>query len=442
MAKLETVDDFLGHSGFEGGGGNYLKTWKKNGVVDPKDPSARCLDSWMHCKALPQPRWCHRWQKIEIRENRETRNITKEVWSLEFVCHEEESVLKKQYRRTDSGQREAFPEFCPSCRLTECVYQLVTTGKFIHDGKLIAKAGKLDWTEPLFSFDATDATKNVILHAAGIYNGYKDVETDSDDAKMLKDAGIYLKSAFKENTMAKLSYMFAIVDNADVSKGIQITEETGLLGDRVKAVIAKERESNGEDDGNPFVNPYSIRWKYYKDAHFDKKYDALRYNQVKLTEDIARHIRSERKDWFAAKLRQGDAATLRSILEKHACEAATRILPWDWIFDGVEASNARPAKPPEERPAAPAAASPAVPAAPAAAKPTGRVKVSKPAALPPPPPEPERIPCDDCGNLMLATESKCSKCGAEYQVSDSPQNGTTAPVADADSSATDDEFPF
>jgi len=430
-SRFKTQEDFLNHSGQmeSGSRSNFLMSWRKKGHVDPKEPDVRYIDVWLHTIAVPQARWTHGWHKIEVRESRETKRITKEVWSDAFVCHEEEAVLKKQYKRRDDGSREAFPEFCPSCRLVEVVYQLVTTGKFVHDGKVIAK-GKLSWVEPMFEYAGSDSQRNVILHAAGLYNGYKDIEVGSDEAAALRDANIFPKTAWRETTNSKLTYLFALVDNAEVSKGVQITEEANLLGEKVRQVIAKSCEARvTEEDpkgeaGNPFRIPYAIRWKYNgKDGlGFDKRYDALKLENKPLTEEIKALITSPPKDWFVKKLEVGDPKLFRAVLEKHATEACKKIIPWDWIFDcavvGTEAAS-RPA----------AVRDPAEPP-----KAGGRTKVK--AA----PKEPERVVCGDgCDAMLLPTDRECPKCHATFNVDAEPAapppraaastNGRTAPAA-------------
>lgn len=436
MAKFLTHDQWLRHNpNQEYQRGNFIKNWKKEGHVDPKDPTVRFIDIWLHRIAVPQARWRHPWRKIEIRENKETKRSTREVWSYDFVCHEEENVLKKQYQRDDDGFREVFPEYCPSCRLNEVVYQIVTTGKFVYDGEVIAK-GKLSWTEPLFQFEGSDATKSTIYHAAGLYNGFKDVAKDSEEAAELQDAGIFLKTAFRENTTAKCSYLFAVVENDDPEPGIKMAEETQLLGQKVMQLIAKSREEHGDDEGNPFNHPFVIRWKHSdkRGLSFDKQYDAVKISNQKipLTDQIDAFISSPPRDWFSNKLEPGDAKTFRATMERHATQAAQDILPWDWIFDVAEpaaetegkgAAKSRPsraAKPPvedEEESPPP--------------KPVGRTKVSKATAAPPPKKEPELIACDDCGTMMRPTQRKCLKCNAEYNVEGEEEEVVPPPNAKA-----------
>lgn len=430
---LKTHDEFLG-AAKGSSGGSFLKDWKKNGFADPDDPQYRCIDTWMHMISVPQMRWHHPWRRIKKTEDKDTKIVTNEVWSDEFVCHEELNILNKQYARDDRDQREAFPETCPSCRLIECVYQLVRYSKFVVGGTVIA-TGKINWTEPLFVYDASDQDKTVVLHAAGLYNGYKDVESGSEEGKELKAAGIvllreHLRAAWKENVNAKKSWMFAIVDNTDVVAGVQITEESSLLGEKVSEVVTKSRTSkkkgptDTEDLGNPFKYPFGIRWKHTdnKKLPFNKKYDALKMEALELTEPISKLIRSEPRDWFSSKLKEGDAATFRAVLQKHATEVASKILPWDWIFAGHESMSASGERR-DSRVVLPATAPTPQAPAPATAQPSPapmRRKVM--AAPPPPPPEPERILCGDgCDYMLLPTDAVCPKCNAKYDVLPAPQ---------------------
>lgn len=58
---------------------------------------------------------------------------------------------------------------------------------------------------------------------------------------------------------------------------------------------------------------------------------------------------------------------------------------------------------------------------------------------PEPEPEVEKIPCDKCGHPMLPTETKCPKCGAEYEVDGEPEK--PAPKAAAPASTRVDSKP-
>jgi hypothetical protein len=51
---------------------------------------------------------------------------------------------------------------------------------------------------------------------------------------------------------------------------------------------------------------------------------------------------------------------------------------------------------------------------------------------PPPKEEPkvEVIPCEDCGHGMLATDSKCAGCGAEYEIEAAPQPQAKPPQSE------------
>lgn len=427
---LKSHDEFLSNAGSFGGGGSYLKDWTKIGFADPDDPQYRCIDVWLHTIGVTQPRIYHPWRKIEKREDKDTRRISNEVWSDEVICHEEIKTYRNQYRRDDKGQRDIFPEACPSCRLIECVYQLVQFGQVRVGGQVIAQ-GKINWTEPLFVYEASDAEKTAVLHAAGLYNGFKDVESGTPEMADVKAAGILLThtgrgaEAWKESVVSKLSWMFAIVDNNEVAAGIQITEESSLLGDKVQEVIVKSRSggkknpTDTDDLGNPYKYPFAIRWKYSsnKKLPFNKKYDAVKQDGLALTEAISKLIRSEPRDWFSYKLKETDPATFRATLQRHATEVASKILPWDWIFSGPATTSSASGE--QSRPAqsAPAQQAPAPQQASVQPAPVpGRRKMP-----PAPPVEPERIVCGEgrdgyCDYMLLPTDAICPKCKSTYDV--------------------------
>lgn len=444
------VDSFLNHKGTAFDGAGRLGKWKDDGSIDV----------WLHTQRVPQPLWKHQFFKIEARENKETKRINKEVWSFDFVCHEAEAVLKRQYRYEDDDiTRESPPEACPLCKALMWVRTMV-------------KKKKLDWKEPIFRFEGSDKDKAVVIHAGGWWNAYKDVERGSADAEELNDAGIYLKDSWKENGFAKLSYVFTCVDHAHVDEGIKVAVETGLLGDKVKAVIRKAMEELGDEEGNPFVNPFAIRWKFDDKARkFDEKYDAVKLGKLKITDKIEELITGKAPS-ISHITGKGDAKKLRALMEKHALIE----MPFDKFFANVSSDDdkdestsfdteelegkktkastkrsserseedeedkpKRRAKPrddedeedEDDKPRRKGADHDDEPPKRAKAKadedeaPARRKKVEDDDEEEEAPrrkkaadkePEVKKIKCDDCPNMMLPTDTKCSKCGAVYEV--------------------------
>ena len=264
------LNSFLGHSSTVSTRGKYLNKWKKNNPPQ--------VDVWLHTKALIQSLWQHGIPRLFERDDNQTGEKTIEVWSGSWVCWEEEEVLQKQYLRDrDTGARAYPPVICPVCKLIEHVRDQV-------------ESGELSWTAPLFRFAGDDPSKSVIIHAGGLYNAFGNKDLSKEELEELKTARIYRKDAWRENMMAKLSYVFSVVDNANPQEGPQIAIETSLLGDKVKEVI-NAAMMEAEDEGNPLVTPYAIRWIYRpNEQQFNKKYNAVKMGKHPLTAEIRRAI--------------------------------------------------------------------------------------------------------------------------------------------------------
>ncbi len=215
------------------------------------------------------------------------------------------------------------------------------------------------------------------------------------------------QSNYGHSLDTKLDYMFVIVDDNKPDDGLQISRVTKMLGDKMKTVIGEEMESNGEK-GNPLLSPYAFRWKYDENANMADMYRAFRFNQAKLTDKIREAIESkEYPDPSPDTVpKAGDKSKIRAAME----DAAQVDLPWERLFvdewdDDEGSSKSEPKK--ESR----------TPEVNTKTKDEGKPqRRRKKVKEPEPEPEVERIKCDDCDNMLLPTDAKCSKCGAEYEV--------------------------
>ncbi len=357
MTTTSDWDEFRSYRA-SGGGGKFLGNWKEAGEVDV----------WIHTQCPPVPFWHHAWRKIESRQDKTTKAVTREVWSDRIVCVESPVVLRNQYRFKE-GVRESPPVSCPMCRMVDAI-------------RLLVRNKKLGLTAKVFAFQGGD--KAVAIHAGGIYCGFKGVEAGTEDAKLLGESGIALREAWKEDGRAKLSFIFRVLVGSAVADGIQIAIETGLLGTKVQSVINKsikgakcEADPNGER-GNLAVRPFAMQWSYDAGAIINEKYDAMKLELEAhpLTAVIERAIRGPAPS-IDHLLAAPDFATLRARLEHAALPEVRKILPWDEIFD--------------------------VP----------RPKEDALSAK-------ETIPCDRCQAPMDPKAPKCVQCGTEYDVEDEP----------------------
>lgn len=436
---FNAIDGFLNHSGSTGGGGKFLKGWKKDGR----------LYAWLHTMQLPIGLWRHNFPQLIVKENKDTRRIERHIWGQSDNCWEPEDVLKEQnFRKKDTKVREKMPTRCPQCRLIEHVWQRVNVTK------------DLDFTAPILRFEGADNPKeNVIIHAAGIYNGFSTTAvakfTDAQKEAVAK-AGIFLSEAWKENDKASLSYVFTIVSNDKPGDGVQITVEKSSLGDRVKGVINDRIESAGVEAGNPTITPYCIEFTYDEKKSMNEMYGARYIERIKITPEIERLIRSE-PPTLDNVLEPFNRATFRAQLEKHLCAD----LDLDWIFDVEvdEEDNDADGAPEERTPevdsgedendaAEPASGGstdfahganvpePKAAAAPPAAAPARTNRKPKAPPAPAIPPEELGDPCEVCKAPMRATDTKCGGCGTEYEAEeDEPEPAATPAPAPAKASA-------
>ena len=412
MAKeFNSIDEWLSHRGTDRRGGDYLRNWKEDGHINV----------WLHTRRLPISLWQHMFPQLVVFDDRDTGETRKAFWGRSANCHEDETVLKKRYKRDRStDEREVPPRACPQCKLAEVVRGMV-------------REGKLKWTDEVFVFKgATNADDNQVIHAGGLYGAFSGKLSD-DDLDDLKEHGISPREAWRENSLVKENAVFCVVDDDNVEDGVQVATQTGLLGEKVRGVINDEIASKG-DEGNPVKNPYCIQWVYNdaRNIEFNKKYHARRFDRCKLTPEIEQLIRSEPPD-LSAMLEPFSRETFRGFAEKYAVVD----LPWDDICAADEEDE------PRRRGPGTAKAAPKAPESSPKAEPArgGRRRTKPKVEVP-------TIPCDECKAPMPEDALKCGKCGAEYEQDDEPAKPAAAhkhadlAPQDAKPSSYDDEIPF
>lgn len=409
MSEFNSIDDFLGHSGSGGGGGRYLKNWKKKGSIRV----------WLHTKRLPIASWKHNIPNLVVFEDRDTRETTKAFWGRDMNCWEDELFLKNQYGRDEAGKLEAPPRKCSLCRLIDVVAQAVANGE-------------LDWTDEVFRFEgATDSKNDRVIHAGGMTNLFGKKDLSEAQKKQLRAKEIYPSQEWAQNFHAKCQYVLAVVDNDDPGAGVQIASQAQSVGDAIKGVIKDARASLGDEDGNPMVNPFCIELTYDDKAQMNKKYHARRIERIRLTPEIERLIRSDPPD-LGPSIRPFNQRALRAFLERYAVVD----LPWDRIFD-VPVLEAAGGEEDEEE------SREAAPPPPKEEKKEARGR--RPAASPPPPPpassakDVATIPCDKCKAPMREDENECRKCGAKYEFDD---DAAPEPPKKGKGEAKGDKLPF
>lgn len=439
------LEDFLTHS-TRGGGANFLVNWKKK----RNPPKIRVV---LHTKASIMAVWSYPWLRVVNREYQGKES--NQVWSDRFNSHESVEVLTRQYHRDDDGQRKVPPTICPMALMLEDVYQ-----KWLR--------GEVAWDQPIFRFEGDDASKAQVFHAAGMIGKIDDIweKLSEKERKEALARGVPgPRDAWKQSMGAKCEYLFSVVDYDEIGAGIQVARETTLVGDKMKKVIKDRIRSEGPDKGHPYKHPIVFEWSYDANAkNFGDKYDVVAIaGALAIGPEIRDLIFDKDPPDISNLINPGNAENLRASMEDHYI-GPKDLLDFDAYFKAIEEKlGTQPAAPDErsaeqiasdisgeplddepeaakEEPKQAAKEEPKQEAKEEAkqeAQPTTR---KRRAAAPAEDPTyvvastkkidgqdvtfnaagDELLPCEKCETIMLITESKCRKCGAEYVVEDAP----------------------
>lgn len=378
-----SLDDFMGHK-TSAPRGEYLESAKNWPLVEGSKPPVKGVNVVLHTQNSIYVLWRHGVPRV-VADKKDADKLS--IWNGNYVCFENEDVLKQQFKRHDDGTRKLAPKSCGICKMNEWVYQQIINNK-------------LPWTKEVFRFEATSSQDSRVIHAGGMCNLFGRNDLADDEKAELKKHGIFLKDAWKENCNAKANYMFLVVDYDNPGSGVQVAIEPSGLGDKVQTMIADRRQSLGMDEGNPQKNPFVMQWTYNEapGIEFGKKYHARSIDKWKVTQedepDVWDLIHQEPPSVDNI-IRPFKILEVRAALE----EACLISMPWDQFFgdDGSQQQDE-----PEER------ARPGRQAA-ADSKPSGRK------AAPPDELAEEEFDCDACDKGPVpASAKKCPFCGIKF----------------------------
>jgi hypothetical protein len=291
MSKTLALDDFLGHETKSGGGSQFLRGWRKR--------SPARVDVFLHRKSNIIALWQHNVPRI-YEKKLEDKSIQRRVFGGSWNCLESEDVLKKQYRRErDTGERTVPPVICPVCRMMEAF-----RGAY--------RENQIGFAEPLFRWEGDDPKETQVVTFGGMCNLYgSDKLEDEEKAAMVK-AKVLKSEAWKENLYSKCNYLFVVVDVDNPNDGVQVAVETTSLGDHVKECIRDQMTSLGEDEGNPILKPYALRWEHNPSAvEFGKKYKCVAMPRIAMTNQIDQLINSDPPE-LENIIKPGNITTLRA----------------------------------------------------------------------------------------------------------------------------------
>ena len=435
--EFEDMDDFLDDARKARGSFGSVK-WRKK-----KPP---IIDTVMSMKRKPIALFRH---SLPMNVSYEKEGVQEShVYSDRQGCWENPDVIDEQnfrYREKDRevqsgsrevGERKNPPLVCPQCMFFEWVRQQVLAGKLgAGFGQMTAKMKKgnqvveetidvnFSFVEPLFHFSADDDDDDTIIHAGGFANLFKEKQLGDETKILLRSKKIQLTDAWRENGQTQKNYLFCICDYDDPSKGLQKAIEAGQLGEAVIKVIAAERESLGAEKGNPFKNPYVIRWKHLPNAVFPEvKYEALKMAEKEIGDDVRQVIAGEPPD-VTDELLYLNAEEWFTRMEEHCLLKGKDAPPWGEFLKGAKApgptARSDSAKAPAPRESEKGGE-----------KPRGRGE-QKPAPKDPKNPlgldasSDDTVACECpvskgseelCGGYMRTTDSDCPVCGAVYDL--------------------------
>src|SRR6266404_2511530 len=107
------TDSFIGHSS-RGKKTSFVGKWKD----DTDENGQHSLTCWLHMRARPFAIWVHGFPKVIIKKDNDEES--RFVVFGKYNCHEEEDVLKEQFK-TDktTGDRLVPPKVCGFCKFIE-----------------------------------------------------------------------------------------------------------------------------------------------------------------------------------------------------------------------------------------------------------------------------------------------------------------------------------
>jgi hypothetical protein len=392
-----TLDEALAREGKRGGGA-FLKDWKDDGEIVV----------WLHTKSDIWSRFTHPFPYIDVKEDKETRKVKRVLRSMRFGCLEADSVNEKRRFKDDvTGLREYPPVVCPLCLLIE---------------RLRAAT------------DLPNETLVVNLPDARNYEGDPTpVEYKKDN--VIGEAPRTGKSWMKSIDLRQ-TYLFAVVADETPTDGVRVADEAYGLGSSMFKMIKQQKESEGEEAGDPRRSPFAIKWVYNEKAAPSDKYTCFRFNKVKLTPEVNALIRGDLPD-LGQYCEPGNVIALRAYVEEALTAEARKVVDIDALFAEAEKTQKARGEPTEQRRRPEAAgngssAKPAAAAGPLVAGRRRKVEDPKPAPV-------QTIPCDECQTPMRPDQTECTKCHAKYEI----DSQATVPAEPTHAREYDDEdIPF
>jgi len=318
--EFNSVDEFLKYQ--VGNRAGRLKGWRKN--IDENHGAVKVV---FHTKQLPVILWQHANIPQIVNRLKDEEEV-EELWSGKWNCWEDEGYLKGQRDFDENNKvKDVWPTHCGQCRLQTWLY-------------LEVLKGHIPFYQPLFRFSAADAERDTVLFAGGItglHPEFKDL--DNDTKSLVKESGMELGTAWKQENWAKAVCLFTVAQLDDPGLGIMISEETQLLFQKFQTELRKtiqrkqvDAQAREKGLGNPFRNPYPFRWDYDgkpKSKKISDMYDCTALEEP-VPEDVLKLVMGTPPDITKQKLRHNQQE-MRAYLEEHQIKGVK--IPWDEIYD-------------------------------------------------------------------------------------------------------------
>lgn len=270
----------------------------------------------------------HSFPKLITKKPKEGGKEETICFNVDYNCFEDLSVIDEQTKFDDAGNRLVPPIVCPHCLFIEWVRREI-------------EAGNLSWTEKLFEFKADSGENRLTtIYAGGVCGKFNGWDLSEEDKEELKEAGINLRLSYRQNAVAKVKFIYCVVELKDLEKGLQATVESKSLGTQVSDIIATRQNDFG-DKGDPSKNPYPFRWRFWPKREAKEMYDASYFpwsdheeGGFKSKDEAIELARSKKIPGSFENLRRyPNVKQLRSQMEA-ACLIDD--VPWDDIFAPVE----------------------------------------------------------------------------------------------------------
>lgn len=405
------IAQFLKHSNDSGGGGQWLRTWRKNSKGE--------ATIWLHTRAPIVSSFTHQFMLEDEYEDKETGKKVPTLRWPRFVSPDPEVVHRNQYFREDNGVLRVPPDLDP----------------FLLVREWLRFADHLSLEQPIFQWYNAKERQTIVWERGPITGLVKRNQRN-----------------YGHSLDTKIEYVYVVVDNDNIDQGPVLMREGKLLSQKLAEVIKQQQKQWGDDQGDPTQHPYAFQLIAEEASSPMNAFKAFKAERAEFTDEVWEKIASDEfpDPTVFGQPSDGDMQKIRD-----AFEAAAQVeLPLDEIFSEdsavrkavarggkakqpvvaparqSKAAQARTqAKPPLPKPGATSA--PKSEPEQQSAGPQTRRKKAAPAA----PPPVETIPCEDCGTPMLPSMTKCEKCGAEYETDDeaepTPPPKTTAKPATA-----------